>query len=1129
MKLPHFSFHFFLSKDYSKNFWKALIVLIIGLLLTIAATFYTQLEEAAKAKNEYVMVCNDIKSKIASRLESYAQILRDGSAVFASTYSVNRNEWKRYIDRTRIYNKLPGVQSVGYAILVSKNLLQQHIQHIRNEGFPNYVVRPAGDRKIYSSIIYIEPFSDRNLRAFGYDMLTEPVRRKAMEISRDSDIATLSGKVTLVQETGKDVQFGTLMYVAVYKNGAPVNTIEQRRSAIKGWVYSAYRMNDFMQGIVGYWDLNKSDRIHLELYDDSVSAHSLMYSSQKDDILNHNDAPSRNVSLPIDFNGKKWIVQFTQTKEQITTLTSKVLIVFIGGLAISFLLFALSLSLFYTLYKEQKTAGQLTIDLTESEERFKILLNSTAEAIYGIDLNGNCTFSNAACHQILGYANSEELMGKNMHDLIHHSHDDGSSFDVEQCRIYSSFKLGKGSHVEDEVLWRKDGTSFPSEYWSFPIFINGIIRGSVVTFFDITERKNAKDLLEQTRHNYETFFNTIDDFLWVLDEKGNIIYTNKTVNERLDYSKAELKDQSVLMVHPEARREEAGRIVGEMLAGSTENCPVPIVTKSGLEIPVETRVKTGNWDGKAVIFGVSKDVSKIKLSEEKFSKAFHSNSALMAISGLDDGNYIDVNDTFLNTLGYNLDEIIGKTSTELNIFNDSGLRTYLAEKLKQSSSIKEVEAEIITKTGTILVGLFSADIIFIANKMCLLTVMVDITLRKQAEEKIKEARLEADEANFAKSEFLSRMSHELRTPLNSILGFAQLIEMGKLLPGQEKAIGYIRQSGNHLLNLINEVLDISRIESGRISLSMEPVQLKSIIQETIDSVQPLISERKISIELIYSPANNLFVRSDRKRLKQVLLNLLNNAIKYNHINGSVKIKTEVKNETEAGIVPLRISITDTGAGISSADIPKLFKPFERIGAERTETEGTGLGLTVVKKLIDAMSGRIGLESTPGIGSTFWIELPLSESQKDSLDKMIGFSSIDSLQSDNKGTVLYIEDNLSNVELVEEILSRLRSGIHLISDTQGYQAVPLAIEFTPDLILLDLDLPDIHGSEVIKLLQSDVKTKDIPVVIISADAMPNQIQKLLATGAKYYLCKPLDIPVFLNVLDEFVTGKSGDIN
>jgi PAS domain S-box-containing protein len=638
----------------------------------------------------------------------------------------------------------------------------------------------------------------------------------------------------------------------------------------------------------------------------------------------------------------------------------------------------------------------------------------------------------------------------------------------------------------------------------------------------INNQRNER-LLEQTRHNYETFFNTIDDFLWVLDEKGNIIYTNNTVNQRLNYSNAELKGKSVLLVHPEERREEAGRIVGEMLAGISEYCPVPIMTKSGKHIPVETRVKAGNWDGRSVIFGVSKDVSKIKLSEEKFSKAFHSNSALMAISSFDDGTYMDVNESFLSTLGYTRDEVIGKSSDELNVFAASDVRAHIAGKLKLNVAIKEVEAEIKTKTGEILVGLFSADIIYISDQICLLTMMVDITLRKQAEEKIKEARLEADEANLAKSEFLSRMSHELRTPLNSILGFAQLLEMGELLPGQEQGIKYIRHSGRHLLDLINEVLDISRIEAGHISLSLEPIQISEIMEQILDSVQPLAKERRLTIRLLDSPDNFLFIKSDRQRLKQVLINILNNAIKYNQLNGSVHIRTAVMGKNEEGITNIRISITDTGLGISPKDIPKLFKPFERIGAERTDTEGTGLGLTVVKKLMDAMGGRIGVESEPGIGSTFWIEFPLSESQLENIDKKNSIRSLEYNPINKTGTILYIEDNITNLILVQQILNKQRSGIQLITEVYGLRAVPLAIKFSPDLILLDLNLPDSHGSEVLKLLQSEEETCSIPVVIISADAMPNQINKLLAAGAKYYLSKPLDIISFLNIVDEFVIG------
>jgi PAS domain S-box-containing protein len=626
--------------------------------------------------------------------------------------------------------------------------------------------------------------------------------------------------------------------------------------------------------------------------------------------------------------------------------------------------------------------------------------------------------------------------------------------------------------------------------------------------------------LNQTRKNYETFFNTIDDFLFVLDTQGNIIHFNNTVSQRLGYSPEELIDNSVLMVHPSERRAEAGRIVGEMLAGTSDFCPVPLITKTGNYISVETRVKPGFWDGKPVIFGLSKDVSKIILSEEKFSKAFQSNSALMAISGFDDGIFIEVNDTFLKTLGYSREEIIGKSSIEINMFAKSETRYTVISRLKHNLPVRETEIDVKTKSGEILIGLFSADHIVIGNKLCLLTVMVDITERKQAEKEIKKARNEAEKANLAKSEFLSRMSHELRTPMNSILGFAQLMEMGELNPAHKKAVNHILNSGRHLLNLINEVLEISRIEAGKITLSLEPVKLKSVISEILDTIQPLALKHQLTIYIDNPTTDLLYVMSDSQRLKQVLLNLINNAIKYNKVGGKVIVRTEMLSKNDMSYIPVRISIIDNGLGISSEDIPKLFKPFERIGAEKTQIEGSGLGLSVVKKLIAAMGGIIGVNSTLGEGSTFWIELPMCESQQKQSQLFIESATQDMSLTDKHGTILYIEDNMSNFELVDQILKNHRSNIHLISSIFGKNAVQMAIEYAPNLILLDLDLPDIHGSQVLANLLENFKTKNIPVIIISADAMPKQMDKLLNSGAVDYLTKPLDITTFLKVIDKF---------
>ena len=395
----------------------------------------------------------------------------------------------------------------------------------------------------------------------------------------------------------------------------------------------------------------------------------------------------------------------------------------------------------------------------------------------------------------------------------------------------------------------------------------------------------------------------------------------------------------------------------------------------------------------------------------------------------------------------------------------------------------------------------------------------DITERKNTEQIVLRAKEEAEKANLAKSEFLSRMSHELRTPMNSILGFAQILEMGNLNQGQQKGVHRIMESGKHLLGLINEVLDISRIEAGRLSLSNEPIKLDRILDEMMDVVRPLAFENEIKIELIESPSNEMFVWSDRQSLKQIMLNLLNNAIKYNKKSGSVSIKTQLITSNDAEFI--KVLISDTGIGISNDDIPKLFTPFERIDAYKTGIEGTGLGLTVVKKLVEAMGGTLGVESEPGVGSTFWFELPHTENQRDLIQKTELYQTVNTDASEKSGTILYIEDNVSNIELVEQILLYQRPGIRLISNLLGLQAVNNAIEYKPNLILLDLNLADIHGSEVLKMLQKNKITKNIPVVIISADAMNKQIENMLHAGAKAYLTKPLEVSDFLRVIDELV--------
>lgn len=386
----------------------------------------------------------------------------------------------------------------------------------------------------------------------------------------------------------------------------------------------------------------------------------------------------------------------------------------------------------------------------------------------------------------------------------------------------------------------------------------------------------------------------------------------------------------------------------------------------------------------------------------------------------------------------------------------------------------------------------------------------DVSEAVAAEAVLKEAKEAAERANAAKSAFMSRMSHELRTPLNSVLGFAQILEMELTSPDELEMVGYIHNSGKYLLELINEVLDISRIESGHISVLIEPIVLQDLERECVELVTP--QANVLGVTIFSQSAYDFQVLGDQQRLKQVLLNLLSNAIKYNRPRGSVTITCAPRPRSK-----VRLSVSDTGPGISPDLLDRLFTPFDRLDAETTGIEGTGLGLALSKGLIEAIGGTIGVESTVGEGSTFWIELPNVKSPTSTASRTeppLTLSAATSAAS----TVLYVEDDLANVQLVERLLMQ-RPNINLLTSLTGGLGVELAQQYRPDLILLDVHLTDIHGFEVLERLQGDSRTIDIPVVVLSADATTWQRRRFRNAGVRDYLSKPLDLQQLLDVIDQ----------
>jgi signal transduction histidine kinase/CheY-like chemotaxis protein len=397
----------------------------------------------------------------------------------------------------------------------------------------------------------------------------------------------------------------------------------------------------------------------------------------------------------------------------------------------------------------------------------------------------------------------------------------------------------------------------------------------------------------------------------------------------------------------------------------------------------------------------------------------------------------------------------------------------------------------------------------------------DITLQKKMAKSLIAAKEEAEKASKAKSEFLSSMSHELRTPLNAILGFSQILELdpeSPLTDSQQESVKEIIKAGNHLLELINEVLDLSKIESGKLSISIESVSVKCVMEEALSIIKPFADSHEIELITYPVETDDEFVYVDNTRLKQILLNLLSNAIKYNKQHGKVTFYHD-RDEDK-----YRFHVIDTGIGLSKSDLDLIFKPFQRLNKLNNTIEGTGIGLTVAKQLAELMNGTICVESEKGFGSHFWVEFQaLNVCALDTNENEASVETPISLSDEKHYTVLYVEDNPANLRLVDRILSQITS-IKMLSATSGELCVDLAVAHRPDLILLDINLPGIDGYEVFKRLKMYEETKDIPIVAISAHAMPKDVAKGIMIGFNDYITKPINVPKFTEKISNILLNK-----
>lgn len=827
--------------------WGAPIVAWLTLLASLAITglvWYSVRSSTEQAAGEtFHRLAREVEVAIEQRMLAYEQVLRGGAGLFEASDRVARNEWRQYVEAIKIERNFPGIQGIGFSKIVKPEDMARHVAEIRAEGFPEYRIKPPGVREIYTSIIYLEPFDKRNQAAFGYDMFSEPTRHEAMARARDSGGTAVSGKVILKQEITKDVQNGFLMYLPLYRKGAATDTAERRRAAIVGYVYSPFRINNFMGGILG----GEKAGLDLRIYDGVDAApDKLMYRSEDPAAPEETSfVPSFRERFPLNIVGHDdWLLEVRTTLAYEQRIDrSKRRIVLSAGLLISLLFTGLVWLLATRRERAQALADAMTVTVREREMFIQAIVDSAADGIVTIDEAGGILSLNRAAEAIFGYA-AAELLGKNISMLMpepYRSAHDG--YLANYLRGGEKKIIGLGREVEG---LRKNGETFPLDLAVSEVNQEGrrVFAGIVR---DITERKRAEQALRESEERFDLALRGANDGLWDWNLHTNEVYFSPRWKDMLGHAEDEIGnsvEEWSARVHPDDI-DKAMACVRDHLEGRA-----PLYT-------CEHRMR-------------------------------HK-----------DGHYLWI-----------LDRGIAQRDAQGKAYRMVGIHT-------------------------------------------------DISERKQMER--------------MKSEFVSTVSHELRTPLTSIRGSLGLIAGGAVgeMPAPAKGlIDMAVANTERLLTLINDLLDMDKIQSGAMQFDMRVLDIVPLVEQAIQANRAYAEQYEVEYVLAERPARAM-AEVDPTRFIQVMSNLLSNAAKFSKPRGRIEVAVT------AGTDTLRVAVVDHGVGIPENARERIFQKFSQVDSSDTRHKGgTGLGLSISKSLVEKMNGQIGFESRPDEGTTFYFTLPL---------------------------------------------------------------------------------------------------------------------------------------------------------
>ena len=797
--------------------------------------------------------------------------------------------------------------------------------------------------------------------------------------------------------------------------------------------------------------------------------------------------------------------------------------------------------------------------LQEGEQRLWVTLNSIGDGVIATDAAACITLLNPVAEALTGWTQAQAL-GQPVDKVFHIIGKDSRA--LATIPVADALAHGTVQNLANHtVLISRDGRESDIADSCAPIrAFDGQVVGAVLVFRNISDEYAAQQALRDSAALVQTILNTVVDGLVTVNANGGIVETNNPAIELMfGFKGAELLGKPLSLLIPELDQNQRNLPL-EYYEASDEARAMGVgrevmgQRKDGSTFPLEIAVSEMTLRGQRYFTGILRDLSARKKAEDALreagalQKAIFDSANFSSIATDAKGVIQIFNVGAERMLGYTAAEVMNqRTPADISdpeevIARAKSLSTELERNIspgfealvfKASRGIEDIyELTYIRKDGNRVPAVVSVTALRDAQENIIgyLLIGTDNTARKQVEAErarldlvlqnknveLERARRVADHANQAKSDFLSSMSHELRSPLNAILGFAQLLESGTPppTPSQITSIAQILKAGWYLLELINEILDLALIESGRLSLSLEPTSLHDVLQDCQAMIEPLAQQKGVGIK--FAPVDNAcFVNADRTRLKQVLVNLLSNAIKYNRPGGTAEVSYRLHSAGR-----LRISVRDSGEGLTVAKMEQLFQPFNRLGQETGTEEGTGIGLVVSRRLVELMEGEIGVTSTVGVGSVFWFELDAASEPMMAFDAPTEFTAPALLEPADGcvHTLLYVEDNKANMALVEQLVAR-RPDLRLLGAEDAMRGIALARAHQPDLILMDINLPGVNGMQALAILREGAATRHIPVLALSANAMPRDVEKGMAAGFFRYLTKPIRVPEFLAALDE----------